>query len=206
MNKYLWIVVTVIIIAGYFLITNRNSKENAIPQPIQQESTNSSQVSAPTVCNKKSTTQLTEGPYYKTGSPQKNSLIEEGVVGEPIKITGYVMDQNCQKVVNAWIDFWQADGSGNYDNAGYRLRGHQYTDSEGRYVLETVIPGKYLGRTPHIHVKIRASQNSPILTSQLFMPGELQNQTDAIFNEELNMDVKETENGKLATFDFVLSK
>lgn len=196
MNRYSWTVLVVVIISGYFLIS----------QPIQQESINSSQVPAPTGCNKKPTPQLTEGPYYKAGSPQRNSLIEGGVVGEPIKITGFVMDHNCQKVAGAWLDFWQADGGGNYDNTGFKLRGHQYTDKEGKFVLETVIPGKYPGRTPHIHVKIRASQNSPILTSQLFMPGESQNETDSIFNKELIMDVKETENGKLATFNFVLTK
>lgn len=197
MNKYLWIVVIIIVIAGYFLVADQDIKNN--------KKVSSSQVPAPTACTKLPTPQLMEGPYYKTGSPMRNNLIEDGVIGIPLTITGYVYDTNCQKVINAWTDFWQADGNGVYDNSGYKLRGHQFTDSEGKYTLHTVIPGKYPGRTPHIHVKLRASEKSPILTSQLFMPGESQNKTDSIFNRELIMNVRETEAGKIASFNFVIT-
>ena len=76
------------------------------------------------------TPSLTEGPYYKSGSPEQANLFQEGMPGTKIVITGYVYDTNCQPVANAWLDFWQADANGNYDNSGYTLRGHQYTDAE----------------------------------------------------------------------------
>lgn len=160
----------------------------------------------PIACSGIPTPTLTEGPYYKTDTPQKTNVREQGIPGEPLSLSGYVLDTNCSPIAGAWLDFWQADGSGNYDNSGYKLRGHQFTDTNGKYTLETVIPGEYPGRTPHVHVKIRASETSPVITSQLFMPGEPKNQSDSIFDESLVMYVTEGVNGKAATFNFVVNK
>ena len=147
---------------------------------------------------------LTEGPYYSSGAPERTNLIEPGIPGTPLHLSGYVLDVNCQPIPGALVDFWQADGAGNYDNQGYRLRGHQFTDQNGRYVLETVIPGEYPGRTPHIHVKVQAP-NGPLVTSQVFLPESAQNQTDRIFDESLIVEVVETrEDGVVAVFNFVV--
>jgi protocatechuate 3,4-dioxygenase beta subunit len=75
------------------------------------------------------TPELTEGPYFTANSPERADLFEEGMVGTKIVITGYVYTTDCQPVANALLDFWQADGNGVYDNNGYTLRGHQYTDA-----------------------------------------------------------------------------
>jgi protocatechuate 3,4-dioxygenase beta subunit len=99
---------------------------------------------------------------------------------------------------------WQADASGAYDNSGYRLRGHLFTDAQGRYRFETVVPGLYPGRTRHLHVKVQAP-NGPILTTQLYFPGEPQNARDGIYRRELEMDVREVANGREAAFDFVVN-
>lgn len=112
----------------------------------------------------------TEGPYYKPDTPERNSLLEEGVQGTRLVLVGYVLDQNCQPLPNAWLDFWQADASGEYDNSGYRLRGHQFTDDQGRYYLKTILPGLYASRPiEHIHVKVRPEGGQEI-TSQLYFP------------------------------------
>lgn len=123
------------------------------------------------VCNSVTPSQM-EGPYYKAGTPERHSLLEEGMDGTRLILVGYVLDQNCQPLPNAWLDFWQADAGGEYDNAGYRLRGHQYTDAQGRYYLETVLPGLYNSRPiEHIHVKIQP-QGGEVLTSQLYFPNQ----------------------------------
>jgi protocatechuate 3,4-dioxygenase beta subunit len=70
----------------------------------------------------------TEGPYYKTNSPEATNLVQDGMQGTLTTITGQVLDQNGQPVANALLDFWQANASGAYDNSGYTLRGHQYTE------------------------------------------------------------------------------
>jgi protocatechuate 3,4-dioxygenase beta subunit len=159
---------------------------------------------AAATCSGTATPALTEGPYYKAGSPERTSLLTPGMAGTKLTITGVVYDRNCNPVAHAWLDFWQANAAGAYDNAGYTLRGYQYTDAAGRYTLETVVPGEYPGRTVHIHVKVRAGSGS-ILTTQLFMPGVARNGSDGIFNQALLMRVQDTAAGKNATFDFVLN-
>ncbi len=145
----------------------------------------------------------TEGPYYTPNSPERTSLIEPGMGGTKIIVTGYVLTTDCQPIANAWLDFWQADDQGVYDNSGYRLRGHLFTDSTGRYALETIVPGEYPGRTEHIHVKVQAP-NGSILTSQIYFPGVAANDRDSIFDPALLADVQETADGKVATFNFVV--
>lgn len=126
-----------------------------------------------------------------------------GMTGTPLTITGYVMTPDCQPVAGAWLDFWQADGSGSYDNRGYTLRGHQYTDADGRFVLQTVVPGEYPGRTGHIHVKVQAP-GARTLTTQLYFPGMARNATDGIFNAALLLPIEDTADGQVATFTFVV--
>jgi protocatechuate 3,4-dioxygenase beta subunit len=149
---------------------------------------------------------IEEGPYYKAGSPEKTRLFEAGMHGDRLTLTGCIMDTNGKPIPHAWLDFWHANAQGEYDNAGYTLRGHQYADKSGKYTLETIVPGGYSRRTPHIHVKVRASERSPVLTVQLFMPGVASNKTDFLYREDLEVDMKDQPGGKEATFDFVVSK
>jgi protocatechuate 3,4-dioxygenase beta subunit len=114
-----------------------------------------------------------------------------------------VLSTECKPVARALIDVWQADDKGEYDNVGFTLRGHQFTDEGGRYRLETIVPGLYPGRTRHIHLKVQAP-GRPVLTTQLYFPGESQNQRDGLFSQALVLPVRETTDGKVATFDFVL--
>ncbi len=148
----------------------------------------------PEACSGSVLPELTEGPYYKAGSPQTDIIRQEGTPSIPLTLEGYVFDADCKPLVNAWLDFWQADGEGNYDNDGYILRGHQYTDAQGRYKLETVVPGLYPGRTEHIHFKIKSPNSDDMLTSQLFLPNSSGNSNDSIFDESLVINVIENNN------------
>jgi protocatechuate 3,4-dioxygenase beta subunit len=150
------------------------------------------------------TASVEEGPYYKTGSPERQVISGPNTFGSKFIVTGSVHDRNGRPVPGAWLDFWHADGNGQYDNAGYNLRGHQYTGSDGRFYLETVRPFGYQSRAAHVHAKIRATASSPILTTQLFFPGDEKNATDPIFEKLTVMDIKNTNDGQKATFDFVV--
>ena len=86
------------------------------------------------------TEKVEEGPYYKAGSPERHVISGPDSFGNKLVITGRVLDRNGRPVRGAWLDFWQADGSGHYDNAGFKLRGHQFADASGEYRLETVFP------------------------------------------------------------------
>ncbi len=146
----------------------------------------------------------TEGPYFTRNSPERTSLLEAGMEGTRILVTGYVLGTNCQPVAGALMDWWQADDRGQYDNVGYRLRGHQFTDEWGRYSLETVVPGLYPGRTRHFHLKVQAP-NRPVLTTQLYFPNEPANRRDGIYRPELELDIQDTADGKVGRFNFVLN-
>ncbi|AUH39041.1 dioxygenase family protein [Streptomyces sp. CMB-StM0423] len=150
------------------------------------------------------TRQQTEGPYFKPNSPQRTSLVDPGTPGTRLTVSGYVFGLTCQPIANALLDFWQADVNGAYDNTGYRFRGHQYSDAQGRFSLQTIVPGLYPGRTRHIHVKVQAP-NNPILTTQLYFPNEPRNNTDTIFHPSLVMTVRDVGGGREGTFDFVLN-
>jgi protocatechuate 3,4-dioxygenase beta subunit len=145
------------------------------------------------------TPEQTEGPFFTPNSPERTSLVEPGMPGEPLTVSGAVLTTDCQPVAGALLDFWQANDAGEYDNEGYILRGHQFAGNDGSFRLETILPGLYPGRTRHIHVKVQAP-NQPVLTTQVYFPGEPRNAEDGIFAEALVMDVS----GSNATFTFVL--
>lgn len=146
---------------------------------------------------------LTEGPYFTPGSPERASLLEPGMAGTQFILTGYVLTTDCQPVANARLDFWQADAAGNYDNVGYTLRGHQYSDEKGYYQLTTVVPGLYPGRTEHIHFKVQAPDGS-VLTSQLFFPGSTSNTEDGIYDPSLLITIAKDSDPIQATFNFIV--
>lgn len=145
----------------------------------------------------------TAGPFYTPNTPLRTSLLDAGISGTRLLLSGQVLSTRCTPIAGALLDFWHTVDAGNYDNEGYKLRGHQFADDEGRYTLETIVPGIYPGRTRHIHVRVQAP-NQPILTTQLYFPGESGNQGDGIFDAALLVTLTDTANGKEAEFTFVL--
>jgi protocatechuate 3,4-dioxygenase beta subunit len=151
------------------------------------------------------TPELTEGPYFSSGSPQRRSLVTRGMRGTRLTITGYVLTTACRPIKRAKLDFWQADASGVYDNDGYRLRGHQFTDSAGRWRLDTIVPALYTGRTKHIHVKVQR-RGGEVLTTQLFFPGVSANAGDRLYESDLLLRRwRRVGARRTGRFDFVLA-
>ena len=130
----------------------------------------------------------TAGPFFKPRSPLRATLLEPGMAGTKFLLAGRVFSRECRPLAGVLLDFWHADDDGEYDNAGFRLRGHQFTDEAGRYRLETIVPGLYPGRTRHFHVRVQAP-HSRILTTQLYFPGEPRNRSDFLFRPDLLMTV-----------------
>jgi len=151
-----------------------------------------------------------EGPFYKAGAPDKTSLYEAGMPGTRLTISGQVFGlDGCEALAGAVLDVWQADDAAVYDGAGYKLRGKLHPDADGKYVLETIIPGHYLNgaqyRPAHVHVKASAPGHV-LLTTQLYFEGDPYNDIDPFIKPELIMTLSDGPNGeKLATFDFVLA-
>jgi len=146
------------------------------------------------------TPRQTEGPFYTPRSPRRTSLVEPGMRGAPFAVTGFVLDTRCRPVPGAVLDFWHCDAAGEYDNLGYGFRGHQLAAGDGRFRLETLLPGLYPGRTRHIHVKVQAP-GRPVLTTQLYFAAEPGNRVDGLYRRELTMRASGVGEGR---FDFVL--
>jgi protocatechuate 3,4-dioxygenase beta subunit len=145
----------------------------------------------------------TEGPFFKTSSPERTNFRTGAGGGPALVLSGAVLSTACQPINRAKMELWHADGNGEYDNDGFRFRGHFFTDAQGRYQVETIVPGRYTGRTRHYHVKVQPP-GGRVLTTQLYFPDEPGNSRDGIFDPTLLMSVRDTGDGKAATFDFVV--
>lgn len=156
------------------------------------------------------TARTIEGPFYRPDSPQRTVLRDAETFGRPLVIEGSVLTEDCRPVVGAVLDFWSCDGRGVYDKEGFRLRGHQFTGGEGRFRVETVKPSDYrqfgIHRAPHVHVKVQG-RDTPLLTTQLFFPGEPLNAQDWFVKDSLMLKVEQAADGTLlGRFDFILRR
>jgi len=144
-----------------------------------------------------------EGPFFKPDAPLTRDLAANAPSGDRITVAGLVLDADCRPVPKALVQIWHADAAGEYDNAGYRCRGHQFTDDGGRWWFATIVPALYPGRTRHYHFKVQRAGGS-ILTTQLFFPGESGNRRDSLFDERLLLAITEVQDGRFGRFDFVV--
>jgi protocatechuate 3,4-dioxygenase beta subunit len=140
---------------------------------------------------------------YRPGAPARTSLLEPGLTGTRFTLTGTVAGRTCGRIKGAEMEFWQADARGVYDVAGFRLRGRQHTDADGRYLLVTIAPGAPPGRARHIGLRVRVAGKAdlPVL---LFFPDDPQNRRDPRFRPELTLTMTRATTGLAASFDVLL--
>jgi protocatechuate 3,4-dioxygenase beta subunit len=149
------------------------------------------------------TVRQTEGPFFKPKSPERSNLRESGAQGRSFELSGFVLTRRCRPLGGAVVDLWHADNEGEYDNAGFRYRGHVITGADGAFRFRTIVPALYPGRTRHYHFKVQAPR-SRLLTTQLYFPNEPANRRDGLFRRELLMRVADNRDGRAGQFDFVL--
>lgn len=152
----------------------------------------------------------TEGPFYTPKTPRRRSLRDDLTVNAPMILAGRVLDTRGNPLAGVVLDFWHTTDEGEYDNTGYRYRGHQYSDSLGRYELTSIQPQAYsalsMWRTGHVHVKAQGL-NTKILTTQLYRPDTPElNARDGIYHDSLLMREDHHEGAaRYMRFDFVLA-
>ena len=96
------------------------------------------------------------GPFYKPNAP------ERARTGSGIVVTGTVRStKGCAALSGARVEWWSADDRGEYRD---ELRATQHTDRQGTFTYETVAPGRYPGRPPHLHVRVTAPGHKPLIT------------------------------------------
>ncbi len=147
----------------------------------------------------------TAGPFYTRSTPRRVDLRESGAHGDLLIFEGLLLTPDCRPVSGAVIDIWHSDERGRYDNQGFRYRGHQFTDAAGAFRFLTIRPGRYTGRTPHIHVKLQGEGTRPLTTQVYFPDLKAANARDSIFRDELLLRLGRTAAGAWrGRFDFVL--
>lgn len=129
-------------------------------------------------CNISTLDYYGEGPFYSLNPPviENNMLANPDEPGVRLIISGQVRNLDCTELLqNTVIDIWHANDAGQYDNAGYNLRGITHSNSQGFYIFETIVPGHYPNagsfRPSHIHIKI-TPPGFDTLTTQLYFEGD----------------------------------
>ena len=143
----------------------------------------------------------TAGPYPGDGSNGPDILSDQAVVreditgsfgsysgtaeGVPITLHLTVLDsgKGCAPLTGGAVYAWHADRDGHYSmytaaEANY-LRGVGEADDTGTVTFQSIFPGCYDGRWPHIHFEVYPSiddalgASNLIVTSQLALPQDM---------------------------------
>lgn len=146
------------------------------------------------------------GPFFLPNAPDfsHGADIAGGAVGQPLYVTGRVLDTQGNPIADAVLNVWQSDERGLYDVQddfdGERMwgRGRVHTDENGRYAFWSVVPTAYpapmdaaLGelidnttgcfwRPAHLHVAIEAPDTDSLVT-HIFVRGSAHIDTDVAF-------------------------
>jgi|SRR5579862_618507 len=158
----------------------------------------------PPACNASRTlTPAADDRQFRPGSPSRTALAGPDSPGKKLTLSGAVIGIRCGAIKDAVVDIWQADASGVLDATGFRLRGHQNTDADGRFHFDTIVPGPAAGHARHLGVKVQPP-GKPALTTVLFFPDDPGNSKDHAVRPELVMKVTEDRGVKTATIELVL--
>ena len=99
-------------------------------------------------------------------------------------LSGTVYGPDCRTPLpGALLDVWQADHAGHYDikepanltdRTPFRLRGRLLTDAQGRYEIETIVPGRYpIPRASRGSSSMADGLDPPTFTSPSCMPSSV---------------------------------
>jgi catechol 1,2-dioxygenase len=146
------------------------------------------------------------GPFHVADAPHRalgDTIALDGK-GQPLHISGRVLDERGQPIAGATLDTWESNPDGFYDvqqrgiQPEHNLRGVFTTGPDGHFRFRTVMPTSYpiphdgpvgkmllsLGRHPyrpaHVHFIVKAAGFQP-LTTHLFVPGDPYLASDAVF-------------------------
>ncbi|KAJ4301486.1 hypothetical protein N0V90_003578 [Kalmusia sp. IMI 367209] len=153
------------------------------------------------------TPEVTEGPYYVTGELIRENVIEKET-GVPLTYEVQVIDINtCEPLTGVMLEMWHCNSTqkgvyggiagGNANGVSddrelnnTMLRGIQPSKEEGVVTFETIFPGHYIGRTPHIHVM--AHFNTTVLPNNTISGGTISHVGQLFFDQSLISAVEAT--------------
>jgi protocatechuate 3,4-dioxygenase beta subunit len=120
-------------------------------------------------------------------------------IGQRIRITGRVLDENCRPVPDTIMEIWQCNAAGRYIHVkdqwdapidpNFTGAGRVMTDAAGRYMFTTIRPGAYpwgnhlnAWRPAHIHLSLLGPAFATRLVTQLYFPDDPLIEIDPIAN------------------------
>lgn len=137
--------------------------------------------------------------------------------GRRLRLSGQLVDTSGKALPNAVVEIWQADARGRYRHPGvpehlrddaFQGYGRTEADADGRYVFQTIVPGRYGSRPPHIHLRV-AQPGLPELVTQLYFRGDNREAGSGFAppeREQLTVDLlTDRDGGFRARFDMVLA-
>lgn len=127
----------------------------------------------------------TAGPF-PTKKPQDLLIsdIASDRQGTPLLVKINVLNakNDCKPLEGALVDIWHCDANGYYSEYGgtgmqsvnmtsvHFLRGRQVSNNKGIVSFNSIYPGWYRGRAPHIHVHIFDKSGKSLKISQIAFP------------------------------------
>ncbi len=145
------------------------------------------------------------GPFFVEDRPvfPNGADISAGIPGEPLVMTGRVLDTERAPIGGARVDIWHSDDDGAYDimmkdRDASAMRGLFLTDAEGRFWFTSIMPTSYpipddgtvgqilkaanrsIMRPGHVHVRVEAPCFHR-LTTMVFIDGDPHLDSDPVF-------------------------
>jgi protocatechuate 3,4-dioxygenase beta subunit len=129
------------------------------------------------------TTEDILGPYYFEDAPFRSVIAHVDEPGQRLYISGNVKQNDCENSISgSLIEIWQANDEGCYgivedcdtgnpENDYFNLRGKFFSDINGDYTFESILPGYYGTRPRHLHIKI-TTPDDEVLVSQLYFEND----------------------------------
>ena len=117
--------------------------------------------------------------FFFEGAPLRTVIAHPDEPGQRLFISGRILQNDCESPISgAMLEVWHPNDAGCYSivedcptgnptNDYYNLRGKMFSDLNGQYNFETILPGYYEPRPRHIHIKI-TTPNEEVLVSQLY--------------------------------------
>lgn len=144
--------------------------------------------------NQPATPAQPRGPFYpitfpKESDPDLARYGDQSAEGQPLVVTGRIVDRAGAPVGGAKVEIWQTNARGRYHHEkddspapvdpGFQGWGQETTDATGSFRFRTVMPRAYSGRTPHIHFAVTAPGGRAFYT-QLYFPDAPENREDLL--------------------------
>ena len=158
------------------------------------------------------------GPYFVEGAPIRTVIAHSDEPGQRLFVSGRILQNDCETPISgAMLELWHANDAGCYSinlecntgnpgNDEFNLRGKMFSNENGQYAFETILPGYYASRPMHIHIKI-TTPDGEVLVSQIYFDSDPLCDTDPWCQdaEDRILSLNEDYNGLHGLLDIVMN-